>query len=92
MFSKLNINGVGIKMENKKEDMKINKKTSGLILISSVLLILLVIIASPQASSAGTKANQYYNGNLTCENFTDNILWSGLSTKAKVNNFLERYL
>ena len=56
------------------------------IFVALALLTLMFLIANSQKVSAGTKANQYYIGNNTCENFTDSVLWSVLSTKSKFNN------
>ncbi|MFH1711273.1 MAG: hypothetical protein ABH840_03105, partial [Nanoarchaeota archaeon] len=58
-----------------------NKK--GLIKNSIILIILaaaiLTLIIIPNQTSAAIKTNQYFSGNYTCENFTDNVLWSALA-------------
>src|SRR3989344_5191276 len=51
-----------------------------------LVLALIILLYGTQQTSAATKANQYYVGNLTCENSTDNILWTVLTTKSKFNN------
>ena len=51
-----------------------------------LVLALIILLYGTQQTSAATKANQYYVGNLTCENSTDTILWTVLTTKSKFNN------
>ena len=67
---------------NKRGYIELGKKTLWLVL---TLAILVIIMLSYQAS-AGTKANQYFVNNQTCENFTDTVIWSAVATKAGVDN------
>ena len=50
-----------------------------------LVLTLAVLFIAPNYVSAG-KPDQYFNGNLTCENLTDNVLWSALSPKSNIQH------
>jgi len=70
------------------------KNKKGLLNIGKAIFVLIAIalffiLVAPQETSAG-KTDQYYSGNYTCENFTDPILWTVLSSKSKFNNIYLR--
>ena len=66
------------------------KNKKGLLNIGKAIFVLIAIalffiLVTPQETSAG-KTDQYYSENYTCENFTDSVLWTVLSSKSKFNN------
>ena len=61
------------------------KKNGVWIFVALALLASVFLIVNSQQVSAG-KSSQYYLQNLTCENFTDGVLWSVLSSKSQFNN------
>jgi len=77
MFLKLNTNCAG----------KMNKRgliKNSIILLAIALTILSILMLTKYVSAG--KADQYYIGDNTCEQFIDSILWTAQSSKSAVAN------
>ena len=66
---------------NKRGYIKLGKKTLWLVLALIIFFSIMFFLSQVSA----LKANQYFTGNNTCEQFTDNILWSDLAAVVSVS-------